>query len=396
MPGKEENNIIKTNSRRQFLKKAAVACSSLFLPGSVNAFAKNKTLRLGYLPITDATPLLVAHALGYFQEEGLTVARPVMVRSWKILTESFLAGKFDLTHMLFPIPLWMRFKHKFPVKVLAWDHTNGSAITVKANSDIHNFKDLGGKHIAVPSWYSMHNIILQMGIKSQGLKAVIKPSSAKLAKNEVNLFILPPPDMPTALLSGKIDGYIVADPFNALAQIKFNARIMRFTGDIWKNHPCCVIVANENFINKNNVLIQKGMNAIVRAQAWCIKNPSETAHLLSRDGEGYLPFPKEILSKVFKDPLKEETVHPDWKAARIGFQPYPYPSATNFIIDQMKQTLVEGDTTFLKGLDTPKASADLVEDKFVMNAIDKIGGMKHFCDCDITKPYTREEVIEIN
>ena len=338
----------------------------------------------------------MAHALGYFQEEGLNVERPVMVRSWKILTESFLAGKFDLTHMLFPIPVWMRFKHKIPVKVLAWDHTNGSAITVKANSDIKSFKDLGGKQIAVPSWYSMHNIILQMGIKSQGLKAVIRPSSAKLAKNEVNLFILPPPDMPTALLSNKIDGYIVADPFNALAQIKFNARIMRFTGDIWKNHPCCVIVANENFINKNTVLIQKGMNAIVRAQKWCINNPSETAHLLSRDGEGYLPFPKEVLSKVFKDPLKEETVHPDWKVTRIGFQPYPYPSATHFIIDQMKHTLVEGDTHFLKGLDTPKASANLVEDKFVKKAIDKIGGMKHFCDCDITKPYTREEVVEIN
>ncbi|MCD4675584.1 MAG: ABC transporter substrate-binding protein, partial [Desulfobacula sp.] len=254
---------INPNSRRQFLKTAATAFSGLFFPHAVNALAKKETIRLGYLPITDATPLLVAHGLGYFSEEGLAVDRPVMVRSWKILTESFLAGKFNLTHMLFPIPIWMRFKNKIPVKVLAWDHTNGSAVTVKGDSDIYSFKDLGGKQIAVPSWYSMQNMIMQMGIRSQGLKPVIKPQSAKLAKDEVNLFILPPPDMPTALLGNKIDGYIVADPFNALAQVKFNARIMRFTGDIWKNHPCCVIVANENFINKNNALIQKAMNAIV-------------------------------------------------------------------------------------------------------------------------------------
>ncbi len=383
-------------SRRQFIKTSAAACSSLFLPGIVNAASKQETIRLGYLPITDATPLLVAHGLGYFSEEGLAVDRPVMVRSWNILTESFLAGKFNITHMLFPIPLWMRFKQNVPVKVLAWDHTNGSAVTVRGDSDIKSFKDLGGKQIAVPSWYSMHNLIMQMGIKSQGLKPVIKPQSAKLQKDEVNLFILPPPEMPIALQGKKIDGFIVADPFNALAQIKINARIMRFTGDIWKNHPCCVIVANENFINKNKVTVQKAMNAIVRAQEWCIKNPKETAHLLSRDGEGYLPVPKEVLAKVFENPKPNELHHPEWDVTRIGFQPYPFPSATRFIIDEMKNTLVEGDTQFLKTLDTGKAANALVDDEYVMNAIDNLGGISQFCDCSLTKPYTREEVVEIN
>ncbi|NOX35211.1 MAG: ABC transporter substrate-binding protein [Deltaproteobacteria bacterium] len=389
-------DLIKPNSRRQFLKTVAAACSGLFLPGSVKAFAKPETIRLGYLPITDATPLLVAHGLGYFSEEGLAVDRPVMVRSWNILIESFLAGKFNFTHMLFPIPVWMRFKQKVPIKVLAWDHTNGSAVTVKGDSDIYSFKDLGGKQIAVPSWYSMHNLIIQMGIRSQGLKPVIKPQSVKLKKHEVNLLILPPPDMPTALLGNKIDGYIVADPFNALAQIKFNARIMRFTGDIWKDHPCCVIVANENFINKNNILIQKAMNAIVRAQDWCIKNPKETAHLLSRDGEGYLPVSKTVLLKVFENPGKNEVKHPDWNVERIGFQPFPFPSATKFIIDRMKKTLVEGNTLFLKKLDTQRAVENLVDDTFVMNTLDEMGGIKRFCNCDITKPYTRQETIEIN
>ncbi|WP_291464524.1 ABC transporter substrate-binding protein [Desulfobacula sp.] len=290
----------------------------------------------------------------------------------------------------------MRFKQKIPVKVLAWNHTNGSAVTVKGDSDIHSFKDLGGRQIAVPSWYSMHNLILQMGIRSQGLKPVIKPQSARLAKDEVNLFILPPPDMPTALLGNKIDGYIVADPFNALAQVKFNARIMRLTGDIWKNHPCCVIAANENFIKNNTVLIQKSMNAIVRAQAWCINNPKETAHLLSRNGGGYLPVSKDVLSKVFENPEKSEVTHPDWDIARIGFQPFPFPSATRFTIDQMKQTLVEGDTLFLKKLDTSMAADDLVENQFVTKAIDEMGGINQFCNCSLSQPYTREEVIEIN
>jgi len=339
----------------------------------------------------------VAHGLGYFSQEGLQVERPVMVRSWKILIESFLAGKFDLTHMLFPIPVWMRFKQNIPIKVLAWDHTNGSAVTVRGNSEIYKFADLGGKQVAVPSWYSMHNLILQMGIRTQGLKPVIKPQSAKLAADEVNLFILPPPDMPTALLGRRIDAFIVADPFNALAQEKFNARIMRFTGDIWKDHPCCVVVANQNFIDKNSIVVQKAMNAIVRAQAWCTKNPLETAHLLSRDGERYLPFPETILARVFKSNLhKTQLVHPHWDVTRIGFQPFPFPSATRFIVDQMKKTKVEGDNSFLSSLDTGAAAQELVDETFVRKAIDETGGVHVFNSSNMEKPFTREEVVEIN
>ncbi|WDP92699.1 MAG: ABC transporter substrate-binding protein [Desulfobacter sp.] len=386
-------------TRRDFLKTTAKAAGAaaagpLFLPGA--GLAKQSPLKLGYLPITDATPLLVAHGLGYFAQEGLNVERPVMVRSWKVLTESFLAGKFNLTHMLFPIPVWMRFRQGVPVKVLAWDHTNGSAVTVRGNSGIRGFKDLSGRQVAVPSWYSMHNLLMQMGLRTQGLTPVIRPQSAPLSDREVNLFILPPPDMPTALLGKKIDAFIVADPFNALSQEKFSARIMRYSGDIWKNHPCCVIVTHENLIRENSAMVQKAMNAIVRAQAWCMANPMETAHLLSRDGEGYLPVPQKVLNRVFGTIDKQELVHPQWGVERIGFQPYPFPSATRFIVDRMKETLVEGSTAFLSGLDSGAAARELVDDRFVSRALDGIGGIKRFCNCDIEKPFTREEIVEIS
>jgi len=386
-------------SRRSFLKTAirtagAAACTPMVFPRL--AAAKKKPLKIGYLPITDATPLLVAYSLGYFSHEGLHVERPVMVRSWNILSESFLTGKFDLVHMLFPIPVWMRFKQKIPVKVLAWDHTNGSAVTVRADSGINRFADLSGKQVAVPSWYSMHNLVMQLGLQVQGLKPVIRPPGSKLASHEVNLFILPPPDMPQALLGKKIDAFIVADPFNALAQEKFSARIMRYSGDIWKNHPCCVIVTNDRLIQESPIVVQKAINAIVRAQAWCLQNPKETAHLLSRDGEGFLPVNESVLHRVFGAIPEKELIHPQWNVERIGFQPFPFPSATRFILEQMKKTKVEGNTDFLKTLDTNTAVSQLVDDRFVRKALDDMGGMKKFCQCDMEDVFTREETVEIN
>lgn len=385
-------------SRRNFLKTAiqtagVAACAPMAIP--CLASAKKIPLKIGYLPITDATPLLVAYSLGYFSHEGLNVERPVMVRSWNVLSESFLTGKFDLTHMLFPIPVWMRFKQNIPVKVLAWDHTNGSAVTVRADSGINRFADLGGKQVAVPSWYSMHNLVMQLGLQVQGLEPVIRPPGSTLAPHEVNLFILSPPDMPQALLGKKIDAFIVADPFNALAQEKFSAKIMRYSGDIWKNHPCCVIVANDHLIQKSPIVIQKAVNAIVRAQAWCLQNPEETAHLLSRDGEGFLPVNESVLKRVFGAIPEKELVHPQWNVERIGFQPFPFPSATRFILEQMKKTKVEGNTDFLTNLDINTAVSQLVDDSFVRKALDDMGGMKRFRHCDIENAFTREEIVEI-
>ncbi|WP_321492881.1 ABC transporter substrate-binding protein [uncultured Desulfobacter sp.] len=386
-------------SRRNFLKKAfhtagAAACSPMILPR--RTMAQKRPLRIGYLPITDATPLLVAYSLGYFTHEGLNVEPPVMVRSWNILSESFLTGKFDLVHMLFPIPVWMRFKQNIPVKVLAWDHTNGSAVTVRADSGINRFADLAGKQVAVPSWYSMHNLVMQLGLQVQGLEPVIRPPASRLAPHEVNLFTLPPPDMPQALLGRKIDAFIVADPFNALAQEKFSAKIMRYSGDIWKNHPCCVIVVYEHLIQQYPDMVQKAVNAIVKAQAWCLQNPQETAHLLSKEGKGFLPVNQSVLDRVFGAIPEKELVHPQWHVERIGFQPFPFPSATRFILEQMKKTRFEGNTDFLSALDTNTAAAQIVDDSFVRKALDDMGGMKGFCHCDMNDTFTREELVEIN
>lgn len=395
-----------TQTRREFLIKTAITLGGLgtsLMPSKTYAQEDN-ILRVGYLPITDAAPLLIAHARGYFHEEGLKVQRPFRVRSWSALAESFLSGKFDVTHMLLPIPIWMRFKNKTPVKILAWNHTNGSAITVRGDSDIKCIGDLGGKQICVPHWYSVHNIILQMGLKHYGLKPVIQAHTAPLKPDEVNIFMLSPSEMPAALAGGKSDGYIVAEPFNAIGEIKIKARIMRFTGDIWKNHPCCVVVMNENITRRRPVYTQKIINSIVRAQLWIIKNTAKAAKILSRDGDKYLPVSEKVLLRAmlgYDLPYyghgggKRPILHPDWKINRIGFQPYPYQSATRLIVKEMRTTLMEGDVTFLNSLNADFAAKDIINDTFVKKAIALVGGPQQFNSINASHPWKRKEIIEI-
>lgn len=392
-------------NRRSFIVKSGLAGASI-LAGSFGFPAiratESEVLRIGYLPITDAAPLLVAYAMGFFKEEGVKAVRPRLIRNWSSLSEAFISNHFNLTHLLFPIPIWMRYNNKIPVKVLAWDHTNGSAITVKKESGIQDFSDLAGKQVAVPYWYSMHNMILQMGLRNAGLKPVIKSQSEKLKSNEVNLFILPPPEMPLALLGNKIDAYIVAEPFNALAELKIKAKIMRFVGDIWQNHPCCVVVAKEKLTQQNPVFTGKVVQAITRAQLWINQNREAAAKLLSKKGSGLLPQNETVLKQAlnyyapqtYAAPNGTAIKHPDWNINRIDFQPYPYPSATRLIIEQMKKTRVEGSSAFLNNIQPDFVVNDLVDDRFVKSAIENLGGLKTFGEHNYTTPWGRKEIIE--
>ena len=395
-------------SRRTLLKASAGALAAFggTLP-SMRAFAEKKfdeVVRIGYLPITDAAALLVAHEMGFLKKEGLDSERPTLVRGWSQIVEAFQAHKFNLVHLLNPIPIWMRYNNKFPVKITAWDHTNGSAFVYGRHTDIKSIKDFGGKQLAVPYWYSNHNIIAQMLLRDAGITPVIRPQDAKLGPNECNLLVLAPPDMPPALASKKIDAYIVAEPFNALGEIKAGAKMLRFTGDVWKGHPCCVVAMHEADVMapKRAAWTQAVHNAIVAAQIWMAENRKETALLLSKDGKNYLPFEVAVIDRAmnfydpayYKNPLAIK--HLDWKQSRINFQAWPYPSATKVVVEELRKVVLTGDRAFMDDLSADFVVKDLVNYDFVKKALEQ--NPKWRKDLSVPQkgdPYSRVELIKV-
>ncbi len=248
-------------------------------------------------------------------------------------------------------------------------------------------KQLGGKTVAIPFWYSIHNVVLQQMLTDNGLKPVSQPATAQLADNEVNLLVLPPSDMPPALASKRIAGYIVAEPFNALAENLKVGRVQRFTGDVWRNHACCVVFMHEHDLNNRPEWSQKVVNAIVKAQHWTREHRAEAAALLSKAGPNkYTPHEPAVLTKVLAPSVDDRAgyiasgaiQHQQWDEKRIDFQPYPFPSYTEELVKRLKNTLIVGESDFLAALDPAQTARDLVDDRFVRNAIAEVGGPAAF------------------
>ena len=390
-------------SRREMLKLASLftAAGAAPLLSAFNAQAQpvaTGPVRIGYLPITDAAPLLVAHNNGFFKDAGVDVEKPTMLRSWAQLIEAFIAGQVNVVHLLSPMTVWARFGSKVPAKVVSWNHVGGSGLTVLP--EINDLKSLGGKTVAIPFWYSIHNVVLQAMLRDAGL-APVSRKQGQPAANEVNLVVMAPSDMPPALASRNIAGYIVAEPFNAIAETMGIGKVLRFTGDVWRNHACCTVFMHERDLEQRPEWSQKVVDAIVRAQLWIRDNRAETAQLLSKEGVNrYTPHALPVLNKVLapaasdrESYLSSKAIrHADWQDKRIDFQPYPYPSYTEELIARLQNTVIEADRSFLATLDGKTAAAQLVDDRFVKRAIEAAGGMSKFGQAP---DYTRTELIEV-
>ncbi|PJG84578.1 ABC transporter substrate-binding protein [Conservatibacter flavescens] len=363
------------NRRRDFLKLAALFTAAGSFP-LLQAQAKaaeadpNAPLKIGYLPITDATPLLVAHAAGLYEKQGLKVEKPVMFRSWSQLVEAFLSGSVNLVHLLSPMSLWAKYGSNAPVKIVMWNHLAGSALTVRP--DIQEISQLSGQTVAIPFWYSIHNIVLQQLLIANGLKITENAPKA----GEVRLSVMAPSDMVAALASNGIAGFIVAEPFNALAEDKGVGKVLRFSGDVWKDHACCVTLMHDSDINNRPEWVQKVVNALTEAQVYTLANRTKTAELLAR-GNGYTPHDKKVLEDVLAPTDTQwakyvETgaiKHPDWHQERIGFQPYPYESYMQKLVELLQQTHLAGNNQFLTELNPATVATDLTASQFVKNAL---------------------------
>lgn len=387
------------SSRRQFLKLSTLftAIGAFPLLQTYNkavAAEPDAPVKIGYLPITDATALLVAHHNKLFENQGLRVEKPRRFRSWSQIVEAFLSGQVNVVHLLMPMTVWSRYGSKAPAKVVAWNHMEGSSLTVLP--EVNHLSDLGGKTVAIPFWYSIHNVVLQHVLKSEGIESI---SDGQPGPKQVKLVVMSPGDMLPALGTKQIAGYIVAEPFNALAEILKVGKIWRFTGDVWKNHACCVVTMHEHDLEERPEWSQKVINGIVQAQAWTLDHRDETAHILAKDNPSqYTPHTHETLARVLAPGAEQAAQyeasgairHADWHEQRIDFQPYPFPSYTEKLVEMLKTTYVSGRNEFLQTLDPKFVARDLVDDRFVKKAIADLGGMSKF---GLPDSFTREETI---
>lgn len=339
-------------SRRSFMGlvgggTAAAALASIFPIDKAKAAlldtlgTPEKTdLNIGFVPITCATPIIMAQPLGFYERYGLN-AQVIKTAGWAVARDKSLAGEYDASHMLTPMPLAMTLgagSVAEPYIMPAVENINGQAIVLSnEHKDKRDPKQWKGFTFGVPFEFSMHNFLLRYYVAEHGLDPDV----------DIQIRVVPPPEMVANLRAGNLDGYLSPDPFNQRAVWENIGFIHILTKEIWEGHPCCAFAAPLSFATELPNTYGALLKAIIDATQYA-SNPDNRKEISAAIAPtNYLNQPVEVIEQVltgtYADGLGEVKQVPD----RIDFDPFPWHSMGVWILTQMKRWgYIEGDIDY--------------------------------------------------
>lgn len=271
---------------------------------------EKNAVTLGFVPLTDCAPLAVAKETGIFARYDLDVTLS-KEPSWANIRDKLALGIFDAAQMVAGMPLANSIgigAIQYPTITALSLGLNGNAVTVsktlyrelpeistpqataKALQDLIMTRRRQGRpplRLAVVYPYSSHHYLLRYWLASGGLEP----------DRDVQLCVVPPPQMVAQLKAGLIDGFCVGEPWNTQAVHAGIGNILLSSHQIWNNHPEKVLGVNLQWADRHPETHKALIKALLEASRWLAdtSNHAELLHILSQTS--YLGLPEEVLQQ---------------------------------------------------------------------------------------------------
>lgn len=206
-------------------------------------------LRIGFVPLTDCAPLVVASMLDLGKRHGLTLEL-CRQPSWAAVRDKLLSGELDAAQALYGMAYGVQLGLGGPqadMAILMTLNRNGQAITV-SNPLVQVLQQgqtlksalaaLGRKPVFAQTFPTgTHAMWLNYWLAAQGVHPL----------RDVESIVIPPPQMPEALLHGELDGFCAGEPWHAVAEQMAAGRTLLGSGEIWPNHPEKALICRREF-----------------------------------------------------------------------------------------------------------------------------------------------------
>jgi nitrate/nitrite transport system substrate-binding protein len=315
--------------------------TEVFAQGAPGPIEK-KALKIGFIPITCATPIIMAQPMGFYSKHGLNVD-VIKTAGWAVVRDKTINKEYDAAHMLSPMPIAITMgagSNPIPYTMPAVENINGQAITLAMkHKDKRDPKSWKGMKFAVPFDYSMHNYLLRYYVAEHG----IDPDQ------DIQIRAVPPPEMVANLRADNIDGFLAPDPVNQRAVYDGVGFIHILSKEIWDRHPCCAFAASKEFVTGSPNTYAALLKAIIDATAFATKKENRKQIAEAIAPTNYLNQPvtvvEQVLTGTFADGLGNVKNVPD----RIDFDPFPWQSFAVWIMTQMKRWgQIKGDVDYAK------------------------------------------------
>lgn len=286
-------------------------------------------VRIGYLnKDLHQLALRVAVVNGLFERDGIIVQLEEFGNGGYEM-DGFLAGEIDMGYLGAAPALFKRLNQDVLVTLLAAVNLEGSTLMVsKIEYDaghVTSIVDLLGKEVLHPGLPTVQNYLLRLALNQSGLSIANITATPTL-----------PPAMSDSL-SATTPAFIAWEPFNALAEYQEKAVPLIHSGDIWPNHPCCVLAAENTFLANHPDIVEKVIAIHKEAEEWIVSNPTEAIQIAIN----WLEMDETPVTNAFNNIIF------DYNLNRTGIEMY-----LNFLIDEnqiISEKIPSDIGTFLNG-----------------------------------------------
>lgn len=312
------------------------ALSELLPLGTLRALAQDraplekKDLNVGFLPITCATPLIMAKERGIFVKNGLNVSLQ-KIPGIGLIRDKMINGELDVSQQVMPVALATTAGaggNVVPTKVLTILNQHGNSLVLamkhKDNRDPRNWK---GFRFAVPFEQSHQALQLRYYLAEAGLDP----------DRDVVYRVVPPSEYVSNLRVGSIDGFFGGEPGGQRAVVEGAGFIHLLSREIWEGHPCCSVTALDSWIKQHPNTFLAVFRAVIEAGLYSSRpeNRNGMAPILARPE--YVNAPELVIQQVisgrYADGLGAVKSVPD----RVNFDPFPHYSMAVWLSVQMRR-----------------------------------------------------------
>ncbi|WP_293772699.1 CmpA/NrtA family ABC transporter substrate-binding protein [uncultured Pantoea sp.] len=341
-------------SRRQLLLSGAAVGGLWLLPGLRNAVwaadsdaPEKATVRVGFIPLTDCAPVIMASVKGFDKKYGLTL-QPSKEASWAAVRDKLTSGELDAAHVLYSLIYGLQLGVAGPQHDMANLMTlnnNGQAISLSNQLKAQKVTDAASlkKHIdsqpegsltfahTFPT--STHAMWLYYWLASAGINPF----------EDVRTVVVPPPQMVMNMKIGNMSGFCVGEPWNQRAisdDIGFTAATSQ---QIWPDHPEKILGTRAAWVKENPNTARALTAAVLEAARWIDasdENRRETAQVLA--GRAWINTKPEILQGrmlgQYENGLGQKWQDPHaMRFFHDGSVSFPYLSDGMWFLTQLKR-----------------------------------------------------------
>jgi nitrate/nitrite transport system substrate-binding protein len=255
---------------------------------------------LGFIALTDASPLIIAKEKGFFAKHGMPDVKVVKQTSWAGTRDNLELGSerggIDGAHILTPMPYLLttgsitKSQKPLPMYILARLNVSGQGLSLSNEfleekvqlkdpkiKQIADRKKASGKLLkaAVTFPGGTHDLWMRYWLAANG----VNPAT------EADLVVVPPAQMVANMQTGTMDTFCVGEPWNQRTVNQKLGYTAAQTGELWDKHPEKAFAMRADWADQNPKATKAMLMAVQEAQIWCDDpaNLDELSEIVSKD-----------------------------------------------------------------------------------------------------------------